>query len=86
MKIYVFLVEIVSNAVNLMRLAWEILFVRLRLETVIVCEVETGNCVGCGLCVSVCLDDALVLIRRPEGELLPPPENIKTWGEVRFDR
>ncbi len=51
----------------------------------IVCEVETGNCVGCGLCVSVCPDDAMFLIRRPEGELLPPPENIKTWGEVRFD-
>jgi len=52
----------------------------------IVCEVETGNCVGCGLCVTACQDDAMVLIRRPEGELLPPPENFKIWGEVRFDR
>jgi len=52
----------------------------------IVCEVETGNCVGCGLCVTACQDDAMALIRRPEGELLPPPENIKIWGEVRFDR
>ena len=52
----------------------------------LVCEVEIGKCVGCGLCVTACQDNAMVLIRRPEGELLPPPENIKTWGEVRFDR
>jgi len=51
----------------------------------LVCEVDPGSCVGCGLCVPACQDEAMVLIRRPEGEVLPPPENIKTWGEVRFE-
>jgi len=51
----------------------------------LVCEVDPGSCVGCGLCVPACQDEAMVLIRRPVGEVLPPPENIKTWGEVRFE-
>jgi heterodisulfide reductase subunit A-like polyferredoxin len=50
-----------------------------------VCEVDPVTCVGCGLCVPVCPEDALILIRRPEGEVLLPPENLKTWGEVRFN-
>ncbi len=45
--------------------------------------IDMVNCVGCGLCVPVCPEDALVLIRRPEGELQPPPENIKSWGKIR---
>jgi ferredoxin len=45
--------------------------------------IDLVNCVGCGLCVSVCPEDALVLIRRPEGEMQPPPENIKSWGKIR---
>ena len=48
-----------------------------------VCQVDVVNCVGCGLCVPVCPEDAMVLIRRPDGEVLPPPENIKAWGELR---
>jgi NAD-dependent dihydropyrimidine dehydrogenase PreA subunit len=50
-----------------------------------VCEVDSAFCVGCGLCVPVCPDDALVLVRRSEGEILPPPENLKEWGEVRLN-
>jgi NAD-dependent dihydropyrimidine dehydrogenase PreA subunit len=50
----------------------------------VVCVVDPANCVGCGLCVPVCPEDALVLIRRPEGEVPPPPDNIKVWGEERF--
>lgn len=48
------------------------------------CEIVTSSCVGCGLCVPFCPEDALILIRRPEGEVLPPPQDIKTWGEIRF--
>lgn len=59
-------------------------FTALVLEDLI-CRVDLGSCVGCGLCVPVCQDEAMVLIRRPEGEMLPPPENIRTWGEVRFE-
>ena len=48
-----------------------------------ICLVDAANCVGCGLCVPACPEDALILIRRPEGEVPPPPDNIKTWGQMR---
>jgi electron transport complex protein RnfB len=44
-----------------------------------VCEVDYTRCVGCGLCVTVCPTDALRLERRPEGEITPPPADIKEW-------
>jgi electron transport complex protein RnfB len=50
-----------------------------------VCEVDSAYCVGCGLCVPVCPDDALVLLRRTEGDVLPPPITLKEWGEVRLN-
>jgi len=49
-----------------------------------ICQVDAANCVGCGLCVPVCPEEALILARRPEGDVPPPPENIKAWGELRF--
>lgn len=48
-----------------------------------VLQIDSANCVGCGLCVPVCPEEALVLIRRPEGEVSLPPDNIKSWGELR---
>ena len=47
------------------------------------CRVDPANCVGCGLCVPACPEDALILIRRPVGEVPPPPEDIRAWGEQR---
>jgi NAD-dependent dihydropyrimidine dehydrogenase PreA subunit len=47
------------------------------------CRVDPANCVGCGLCVPVCPEEALVLIRRPAGEVPAPPENIKDWSRLR---
>lgn len=44
-----------------------------------VCVVDYGRCVGCGLCATVCPTDALYLERRPEGEVPPPPADIKEW-------
>ncbi|MCJ7733387.1 MAG: 4Fe-4S binding protein [Anaerolineales bacterium] len=50
-----------------------------------VCRVDINNCVGCGLCMPVCPEDALILIRRPEGEVMPPPDNIVSWGKIRSE-
>ncbi len=44
-----------------------------------VCLVDYSRCVGCGLCATVCPSDALYLERRPEGEVPPPPTDIKEW-------
>ncbi len=49
------------------------------------CEVDSAFCVGCGLCVPICPEDALVLIRRQQGEVPLPPENLKTWGKYRTE-
>lgn len=48
------------------------------------CLVDPANCVGCGLCVPACPEEALVLMRRPAGQVDLPPENIKAWGKERL--
>jgi len=44
-----------------------------------VCVVDYDRCVGCGLCATVCPTGAMHLERRPEGEVPPPPADIKEW-------
>ena len=48
-----------------------------------VCVVDYARCVGCGLCATVCPTSALHLERRPEGEVPPPPADIKEWAVQR---
>jgi ferredoxin len=44
-----------------------------------VCVVDYARCVGCGLCATVCATEALHLERRSEGEVPPPPADLKEW-------
>jgi electron transport complex protein RnfB len=44
-----------------------------------ICTVNYACCVGCGLCATECSTGALSLERRPEGEVPPPPADIKEW-------
>ncbi len=42
-------------------------------------RVEKDKCIGCGLCVSTCPEDAIMLIRKPESEVVTPPANEDAW-------
>ena len=35
------------------------------------------RCIGCGLCVTTCPTDSLVLVRKPESEQPEVPRNLK---------
>jgi len=48
-----------------------------------VMTVDALHCVGCGVCVPLCPEEALVMVRRPEGQALPPPINEDEWRQVR---
>jgi ferredoxin len=53
-------------------------------ETVVINAVR---CVGCGLCVIACPEDALALVRRPEADILKTPVSERDWMEARaFER
>ena len=45
--------------------------------------VNRTRCVGCGVCVNSCPDQALILVRRPENEIKPVPVSITDWGDQR---
>ena len=42
-------------------------------------QINTIRCVGCGVCVPACPDEALTLVRRPEDETLPIPVTHDDW-------
>lgn len=56
-------------------------FGALSLDTV--AQVNQTKCVGCGICVFQCEQKALLLIRRPVGEIQPPPETGNDWLAAR---
>jgi electron transport complex protein RnfB len=46
--------------------------------------VERKRCIGCGLCVTGCPDEAARLVRKPEHEIVPPPATFGTWERRRL--
>jgi Pyruvate/2-oxoacid:ferredoxin oxidoreductase delta subunit len=56
-------------------------FDALSVDTVAV--VDSRRCVGCGVCVLACPEEALFLVRRKDDEILPPPETNREWGMAR---
>ena len=50
-----------------------------------VCVVDYARCVGCGVCMSACPVEAMVMERRPEGEVDEPPGNLREWMALRAE-
>ncbi len=46
--------------------------------------VQQEKCIGCGLCVSGCPSEAASLERRPDAEIVDPPEDFKAWERLRI--
>lgn len=46
-------------------------------------EIDLDRCIGCGLCVNVCPEEAIHLELKPENERLMPPETgVHTFMEI----
>jgi NAD-dependent dihydropyrimidine dehydrogenase PreA subunit len=46
-------------------------------------EVVREKCIGCGLCVTTCPEEAITLVRKPESEIETPPRDEMEWFDVR---
>ncbi|TEU00311.1 MAG: 4Fe-4S dicluster domain-containing protein [Candidatus Stahlbacteria bacterium] len=46
--------------------------------------VNREKCIGCGLCVTGCPTNAAKLHRKPDEEIIHPPEDFATWEQERL--
>jgi heterodisulfide reductase subunit A-like polyferredoxin len=46
-------------------------------------QVDQLRCVGCGVCVQACPENALILVRRPEQDVLQVPSSKSEWMQKR---
>ena len=46
--------------------------------------VNREKCIGCGLCVTGCAFDVARLERKPDNEIVNPPEDFATWEQERL--
>jgi len=49
-----------------------------------VAVVNRGECIGCGLCATGCPNDVARIQRKPEEEIIHPPEDFATWEKERI--
>lgn len=50
-----------------------------------VAHIDRVRCVGCGVCVITCPAEAMHLVKRPDEEILKPPEDEDAWRRERAD-
>jgi Pyruvate/2-oxoacid:ferredoxin oxidoreductase delta subunit len=56
-------------------------FEALSMDTTV--QIDQLRCVGCGVCVQACPEQALILVRRPENEVIPVPSSKVDWLQQR---
>jgi len=49
-----------------------------------VSTIDLSKCIGCGICVTVCPNEAMKLELRPDAEIIHPPDNYKAWEQQRL--
>jgi Na+-translocating ferredoxin:NAD+ oxidoreductase subunit B len=50
-----------------------------------IAQVDALRCAGCGVCILACSQEALRLVRRPEEEIVAPPQTEEDWRHLRAE-